>query len=65
MTEDEGDKGIPHFVADNISWWYPVDPKKISCALLQRENKSMSSAIFGSWGADAEDGANVTGILSK
>ena len=47
MTEDEGDTGIPHFVADNISWWYPVDPKKInSCALLQREFKSQASAIL-------------------
>ena len=27
MLEDEGDMGIPHFVADNISWWYPIDPK--------------------------------------
>ena len=22
MLEDEGDTGIPHFVADNISWLY-------------------------------------------
>ena len=46
MTEDEGDLGIPHFVADNISWWYPVDPKKINCAMLLRENKSLASAIL-------------------
>ena len=46
MTEDEGDLGIPNFVADNISWWYPVDPKKINCAMLLRENKSLASAIL-------------------
>ena len=46
MTEDEGDLGTPHFVADNISWWYPVDPKKINCAMLLRENKSLASAIL-------------------
>ena len=46
MTEDEGDLGIPHFVADNISWWYPVDPNKIKCAMLLRENKSLASAIL-------------------
>ena len=45
MTEDEGDLGI-HFVTDNISWWYPVDPKKINSAMLLRENKSLASAIL-------------------
>ena len=44
MLEDEADTGIPHFVADNISWLYPVDPKKINCAVLLRENKSLASA---------------------
>ena len=42
MVEDEGDTGIPHFVTDNISWLYPVDPKKINCAMLLRENKSIA-----------------------
>ena len=37
---------IPHFVADNISWWYPVVPKKINGAMLQRENKFLASAIL-------------------
>ena len=46
MTEDKGGTGIPHFVADNISWWYPVDSKKIYSAMLQRENKSLVSAIM-------------------
>ena len=46
MTEDKGDLGIPHFVADNISWWYPVDPKKINCAMLLTENKSRASKIL-------------------
>ena len=46
MLEDEGDTGIPHFVADKISWLYPVDPKKINCAMLLRENKSLASAIL-------------------
>ena len=46
MLEDEADTGIPHFVADNISWLYPVDPKKINCAMLLRENKSLASAIL-------------------
>ena len=41
-----GDLGIPHFVADNISWWYPVDQKKKNCAMLLRENKSLASAIL-------------------
>ena len=45
MTEDEGGLDIPNFVADNISWWYPVDPKKINCAMLLRENKFLASAI--------------------
>ena len=45
ILEDEGDSGIPHFVADNISWLYPVDPKKINCAMLLRKNKSLASAI--------------------
>ena len=27
MLEDEADTGIPQFVADNIAWLYPVDPK--------------------------------------
>ena len=46
MTEDEDVLGIPHFVADNTSWWYPVDPKKINCAMSQRGNKSLASAIL-------------------
>ena len=46
MLDDEADTGIPHFVADNISWLYPVDPKKINCAMFQRENKSLASAIL-------------------
>ena len=46
MTEDEGGIAIPYFVADNISWCDPVDPKKFNCAMLQRENKSMASAIL-------------------
>ena len=46
MTEDEDDTGIAHFVADNISWWNPVDPKKIDGAMLQRGNKSPASAIL-------------------
>ena len=45
MTEDEGDTEIPHCVSDNISWWYLVDPKKINGAMLQRDNKSLASAI--------------------
>ena len=44
--EDEGDTGIPHFVADNISWLYPVDSKMINCAMLLRANKSLASAIL-------------------
>ena len=31
---------------DNISWWYPVDSKRINCAMLQSENKSVASAIL-------------------
>ena len=46
MLEDEADTGTPHFVAHNISWLYPVDPKKINCAMLLRENKSLASAIL-------------------
>ena len=46
MTEDEGDLGIPHFVADNIPWWCLADPKKINCALLLRETKSLENAIL-------------------
>ena len=46
MTEDEGDLGIPHFVADNISRWYPADPNKINCAMFMRDNKSLASAIL-------------------
>ena len=46
MLEDEADTGIPHFVTDNISWLYPVDPKKINCEMLLRENKSLASAIL-------------------
>ena len=46
MLEDDADTGIPHFVADNISWLYPVDPKKINCVMLLRENKSLASAIM-------------------
>ena len=47
MLENKGDTGIPHFVADNISWWlYPVGPKKINCAMLLRENKSLAPAIL-------------------
>ena len=45
MTEDEGDTGIPHFIADNISWWYPVDQKKINGGML-KENKCLASAIL-------------------
>ena len=41
MLEDEADTGIPHFVVDDISWLYPVDPKKINCAMLPRENNSL------------------------
>ena len=44
--KDEGDMVIPHFVADNISWWHPVDPKTINSAILQRENQSLSFAIL-------------------
>ena len=47
MEEDEDKPGITHFVADNISWWYPVDPKEINCAILQRENQSLASAVLG------------------
>ena len=43
---DESDTVILHFLADNISWWSPVDQKKINSAQLQRENKSMASAIL-------------------
>ena len=47
MLEDEGDTGITYFVADNIiSWLYPVDPQKINCAMLLRENKSLASVIL-------------------
>ena len=46
MLEDEADTGIPHFVADNISCLYPVDPKKINFAMLLRENKSLASAVL-------------------
>ena len=46
MLEDEADTWIPHFVADNISWLYLVDPKKINFAMLLRENKSLASAIL-------------------
>ena len=46
MLEDEGDTGIPHFVTDNISRLYSVDPKEINCAMLLRDNKSLASAIL-------------------
>ena len=46
LFEDEEDSGIPHCVANNISWLYPIDPKKISCAMLLRDNKSLASAIL-------------------
>ena len=46
MLEDERDTEIPHFVADNVSWLYPVDPKKINCPMLLRDNKSLASAIL-------------------
>ena len=46
MMEDEGDMGIPQFVTDNISWWYHVDPNKIYCTMLQRDNKSLASAVL-------------------
>ena len=46
MLEDEVDTGIPHFVADNISWLYPVDPNKIDCAMLLWENKSLAYTIL-------------------
>ena len=46
LLEDKADTGIPHFVADNTSWLYPVDPKKINCAMLLRENESLASAIL-------------------
>ena len=46
MIEDEGDTGIPNFVADNISWLDPVDLTKINLAILLRENKSLASAIL-------------------
>ena len=46
MLEDEADTGIPHFVGHNISWLNPFDPKKINCAMLLRENKSLASAIL-------------------
>ena len=46
MLENDGDTGIPHFVADNLSWLYPVHPKKINCAMLLRETKSLASAIL-------------------
>ena len=46
MLDDEGDTGIPHFVVDNISWLYSVAPRKINCAMLPRENKSLASAIL-------------------
>ena len=38
ILEDEADTGIPHFVADNISWLYPVDPK-INCAMLHAKRE--------------------------
>ena len=65
MLEDEADTGIPHFVADNISWLDPVDPKKINCAMLLRENKITGFCDSGSWGADTEDESKATGLLSK
>ena len=46
MTEDQGGTSISHFLADDISWWYPVDSKQIIYAILQRENKSLASAIL-------------------
>ena len=46
MLEDAVHTGIPHFVADNISWMHPVDPKKIICVLLLRKNKSLASVIL-------------------
>ena len=45
VTEDKGDTRIPHFVVDNISSWFPFDPKKFNGAMLQRENKYLASAI--------------------
>ena len=33
-------------MADNISWLYPVDPKKMNCSLLLRGNKSFAFAIL-------------------
>ena len=46
MTEDERATGIQHFVAYDVSWWYPVDPKNINCTMLLKENKSLTSAIL-------------------
>ena len=46
MLEDEGESAITHFVADNISWLYPDDPRKINCATLLRENKPLASEIL-------------------
>ena len=34
MLEDDDESGIPHFVADKISWLYPVDPKKNNCTMF-------------------------------
>ena len=64
MLEDEGESGIPHFVAGNISWLYPLDPKKINCSVAERE-QILSFCDSGYWGTDAEDGANATGLLSN
>ena len=58
MLEDKVDTGIPHFIADNLSWLYPVDPKKINCAIT-------GLCDSGSWGADTADETNATGLLSK
>ena len=46
ILEDEGDTEIPHFVADNKSWLYPFDPKKVNCAMLLRDSKSLASEIL-------------------
>ena len=65
MTEDEGDLGIQHFIADNISWWYPIDPNKPNCAMLLRENKSLESAILDLGEQMQKMEQMLSGLLSK
>ena len=64
MTEDEGDLGILRFVADDIPLWHGVDPNKINCTMLLRENKSLASAILD-LGEQMQNMEQMLGIFVK